>query len=575
MSGWQEIVGEARWDATGLHVELHDPVRRSLSVDGGLLVVGEASEVKATALLRDLLAARRPAHAIAGSFAAVAVDTTRQTLLLAADAFGMRALYYWSDGERVVFATRLSAVARVARLRPALDWSAVYHYLNFTYVPGPGTIFADVWVLPPGSVARCTRGKVEVETYWDMTYPADATEPEHELGRILRAEIECAIRTSWLGVTASEAGCFLSGGTDSGTVAGILSGFGRPLNAYSIAFTENAFDELEYAKMVAARHALAHHVHRLTAGDLLDSIGPILADSDQPFGNPSTIATWRCARLARETGVTTLFAGDGGDELFGGNERYAKDYLYRLYHHLPAALRRGLVDLVGGLPARGLVWNRVRNIAERGHLPNPDRLYADDALASRRWEELVSAGLRARVQRDASVEVMREHWRRVEATSEIDRLMYVDLKTAIWGNDLVKVVSAARAAGVRVRFPLLDPTLGEFTGRLDATMKVRRREKRYLFKRAVADLLPAAVLSKTKHGFGVPVGEWVRTDARVRDAVLGPVLDPRSIVRDCFTEAGLAALIGEHQRAEWDHGAWLWALMMLARWHAAWRSASA
>lgn len=573
MSAWTEICGEARWNGSALRAHLYRPERRRLAHDADVVVAGEIHHGDALVWVRDRLASVQcPAPPpITGAFAAVGVDVTRGTLVLATDAFGIRPLYYWSDGERVVFATRLADLVRAGGFSPTLDWTAVYHYLNFTYVPGPGTIFSGMSVVPPGSLARCTRGKAVVERYWDVAYPADASDTERALATALRHEIDRAVRASWPGLPRGESGCFLSGGTDSGTVAGILSTVQRPLKAYSIAFTENAYDELGYAKILARRYGLEHHVHHLTPEDLLASIPVLVAGCDQPFGNPSAIGTWRCARLARETGVEAMIAGDGGDELFGGNERYAKDYVYRLYHRLPAVLRRAVLDVTRAVPGRGLALNRLRNFAERGNVPNPDRLYADDALASRRWDGLVRAALRARVRRDASVEVMRDHWARVERADEVDRLMYVDLKTAIWGNDLVKVVTAARAAGVRVRFPLLDPALADFTGRLGGTMKVRRLEKRYLFKRAVADLLPAAVLAKKKHGFGVPVGEWVRTDPRVRDAVLDPILDRRSILRECITSAGLERLVDEHDGGEWDHGVWLWALMMLARWHAAWR----
>jgi asparagine synthase (glutamine-hydrolysing) len=513
---------------------------------------------------------------VAGGYAVAIVDAEARTVLLATDPFGVRPLYYWSDGDRVVFATRLAHLVRVGDLRPELDPRAVYNYLNFSYVPGPGTILRDVFVLPPGSIARCVQGKVDVAPYWDMAYPADARGPEVALASALRARIERVVRDSWSATTdARTTGCFLSGGTDSGTIAALLARGAPGLNAYSIAFAEDAYNELVYARQLAARHGLRHHVHVLTVDDVLESVTACATAFDQPFGNPSAVATWRCARLARDTGVELLFAGDGGDELFGGNERYTKDRVYAVYHRVPPALRHALRALAAALPGDGLLANRVRNFVDRGNLPNPDRLYADDALASKRWDGLVGAALKSRVTRHASVDVMRAHWDRVGPVHEIDRLMYVDLKTAIWGNDLVKVVSAARAAGVRVRFPFLDPALASFTGHLGPHMKVHRLEKRYLFKRAVADLLPTAVLAKPKHGFAVPVGEWVRHDRRVKETVLDPILDSRSPLRECFTGEGLRQLVDEHMKGAWDHGAWLWALMMFARWTRAWSAARA
>jgi asparagine synthase (glutamine-hydrolysing) len=409
-----------------------------------------------------------------------------------------------------------------------------------------------------------------------MTYPADARAPEPELARLLRLEIEQAVYASWPPDIAKDAvGCFLSGGTDSGAIAAIASTIEPPLKAYSIAFSEHDYNELEYARVLASRYRLDHHVHQLTADDLLQSIPRLVAAFGQPFGNPSAIATFLCARVASDTGVSILLAGDGGDEIFGGNERYAKDRIYAAYHRLPAWPRRALGTLAGALPGHGLVQNRLRNFTYRGNLPNPERFYSDDGLASLRWETLLTPSLRGCVRRDASLDIGRGYWDHVGTIAELDRLMYIDLKMAIWGNDLVKVVSTARATGIRTRFPFLDPTLASFTGGLGPHMKVRRLQKRYLFKRALSGVLPERVLRKRKHGFSVPVAHWIRTDPRVREAVLEPILDSRSLVRECFTSAGLDRLIDDHLRGRWDYGMWLWALMMLSRWDAAWKDTGA
>jgi asparagine synthase (glutamine-hydrolysing) len=545
-----------------------------------LIMVGELHGGVSTAadwIMR--LHNNRPPAAVSvpsGGFAALVADPRAHTAFLLTDAFGIQPLYHWSDGERVVFADDLWDLVRLTGVSPRLDWDSVYHYLNFGYVPGPGTIFRDFFILPPGTVARCANGRIKVTSYWDMTYPADARTPERELARLLRLEIEQAVHASWPKDIAKDAvGCFLSGGTDSGAIAGIASTIRTPLKAYSIAFSEHAYNELEYARVLASRYGLDHHVHQLTAHDLLDSLPRLVAAFGQPFGNPSAIATFMCARVASDTGVSILLAGDGGDEIFGGNERYAKDRIYAAYHRLPAWSRRALGTLAGALPGNGLVQNRLRNFAYRGNLPNPERFYSDDGLASLRWDTLVTPTLRECVRRDASLDIGRGYWDHVRTIAELDRLMYIDLKMAIWGNDLVKVVCSARAAGIRTRFPFLDPTLASFTGELGAHMKVRGIQKRYLFKRALAGFLPERVLRKPKHGFSVPVANWIRTDPRVREAVLDPIIDSRSLVRECFTSTGLDSLIDDHLQGRWDYGAWLWALMMLSRWDAAWKDSLA
>jgi asparagine synthase (glutamine-hydrolysing) len=572
---WGEFAGEAEWTDTGLTVGVEGPDGTYCWMDTDRQAIVAAAELytleeqRALAEFtkcgeRDLLVMLRR---LTGNFAFALLVPETQSVILATDHFGVQPLYYWSNGKRVVFATRLENVARLVSVPVHIDQTAVYHYLNFSYVPGPGTIYRDVCVLPPGSVLRCHRGAGEVQPYWEMNYPADATAPEKELAGRLRREIERAVQQTLPADRSPQTvGTFLSGGTDSGTISGLVSRELSPLRAYSIAFSEDAYNELRYARILANYFRLDHYIHLLTAGELLESIPLLVRACDQPLGNPSVIATWRCMKFAAETGIPLLLAGDGGDEIFGGNERYAKDYVYGLYHRLPAWSRRLLLSLSSVLPGNSFLGNRLRNFASRGNLSNPERFYADDAFAAKGWETLVHPRLRQQVSREASLDVVRRHYSQARAKHELDRLLYVDLQMAIAGNDLPKVLTAARITGVRVRFPFLDPGLAAFTGTLPPRYKVRGLDKRYLFKRAVADVLPRATLKKTKRGFGVPVAEWIRADPRVRAAILDPVLDSHSFVRECLTTAGLRRIVDDHLRGDWDYGTWLWALMMLERW---------
>lgn len=504
---------------------------------------------------------------VTGSFVLAFCQSAANCFALATDHFGIRPLYYRHCGNRLVFGTHLASLLELLDEPYAIDLQSVYHYLNFSYVPGPQTIYQQTCVLPPGMMLVYREGALNVSPYWRMNYPADATASEEELAFRLRMEIEQAVRKSALDKDGyAPLGTFLSGGTDSGAISGILSQMTSPLKAYSIAFGEDEYNELHYAKLLARSFGLDHRVHQLTADELLESIPLLLKYCDQPFGNPSIVATWRCARLAADNGTRVLIAGDGGDEIFGGNERYAKDYVYGLYHHLPTWLRRIVEDLTQQLPGQGFVSNRIKNFAQRGNIPNPERFYLDDAFASRWWDMLVHPQLAQLVRRDSSIEVMRRHFQQACAGNELDRLMYVDLQMAIWGNDLPKVMTAGRMAGVRVRFPFLDPDLAQFTGMLPKHYKVRGLKKRYLFKRAVAGILPQEILNKTKHGFGVPVSEWVRTDRRVREALLDPLFSSHSFLRTWLTKTGVQRIVDEHMRGDWDYGMWLWALMMLERW---------
>ncbi len=572
---WPDFAGEAYWTGDGLRVSVEGPggVCSWTSTDRqALIFAGELHAPEVNGALAGLTRAvldAVPSHLsqLTGGFALVLLVPHSQSVLLATDHFGIRPLYHWSKGGRTVFATRLDRLLQWIRTPLSIDWPAVSHYLNFTYVPGPDTIYCGVSVLSPGSVVSCQRSLVAASSYWDVQYSAQASASVKELTAALRDEIERAVHQALpTELTPPAIGTFLSGGTDSGTIAGLVSRIRSPLKAYSIAFHEGSHNEIGYAERLAMHFGLSHYVHYLTAAELLESIPLLVHTCDQPLGNPSLVAAWRCAQLAAESGAQLLLAGDGGDELFGGNERYGKDRIYARYHRLPSWTRRMILALVRTFPARSLLRNRLYNFVYRGNLPNPERFYMDDAFASKWGETLASPQLCQQVPPDASLEVVRGHYERAHAQDELDRLLYVDLKMAIWGNDLPKVLTAARAAGLRVRFPFLDPKLAAFTGTLPPDLKVRGLKKRYLFKRAVADLLPDEVLQKPKQGFGVPIAQWIRTDRRVREAVLDPVLDSKSFIRECVTTTGLRSIVEKHLRGCWDYGGWLWATMMLEQW---------
>ena len=573
---WSDFAGEICWTETGLTVSVEGPsgIFSWRSTDQQTLIfAGElhASEVHhtlagLTRTIPDTVLLQQLSQ-LTGGFALVLCIPHSQSVLLVTDQFGIRPLYHWSKGGRTVFATRLDRLIHWTRTSLSLDWSAVAHYLNFTYVPGPGTIYHGVSVLPPGSVVSCQRDGVEVSSYWDLQYSAQADVSLEESALAMRHEIERAVYQALpTELTSAATGTFLSGGTDSGTIAGLVAQLRSPLKAYSIAFHEGNYNEIGYAKRLASHFGLIHHVHYLTAAELLESIPVLVHTCDQPLGNTSLVAAWRCAQLAAESGTQVLLAGDGGDELFGGNERYSKDWIYALYHHLPAWTRRMLLALIRTFPAHSLLRNRLYNFTYRGNLANPERFYMNDAFASKWGETFLSPQLGEHVPPSASLDIVRSYYERANAQDELNRLLYVDMKMAIWGNDLPKVQTAARIAGIRVRFPFLDPKLAAFTGTLPPELKVRGLKKRYLFKRAVADLLPDEILQKPKKGFGVPIAEWIRTDGRVREAVLDPVLDSQSFVRECVTIGSLRSIVEKHLRGCWDYGGWLWATMMLERW---------
>ena len=504
-----------------------------------------------------------------GSFCFAAWGGEPLRLVVGADPFRTQSLYYAELRNGFACATDLRWLLATGLVVREVDLHAVYHYLNFGYVPTPFSIVKGARKVPPGCLVEATPTGPRITPYWSPTYPEDLGGSDEARASELRARIQDAVtRYQPHGDTAW--GAFLSGGTDSSSVAGILARHAspEPVKTFSIGFEEPGYDELPYARIAARHFGLAAREHRVTAAEALEAIPRLVEAFDEPFGNASAMPTYACASLAAREGVGLLVAGDGGDEIFGGNERYRKDQILERYYRTPAPLRwplESLLGLVGDVDWRPL--NRVRNFVERGSVANPERFYTDDAFASECFDDLLAPDLRQQVARGESLELLRRSYAEAGASSELNRLLYIDLRRAITDCDLVKVFRASRLAGVAVTYPLLDPDLVAFTGRLPARDKVRGFEKRHLFKKAMAGILPSETIAKKKQGFGLPTAVWFRAQGGLRQMVHDVVFSDRARRRGYFNLPHVESLITRHEKGAWDHSNEIYLLLMLELWH--------
>ncbi len=503
-----------------------------------------------------------------GRFAYAGWKANEASLHVFTDHFGSVPLYWYQQEGHFAVATDLRLLLDAPGVTREPDLEAVYHYLNFAVIPAPLTICRGVHRVEPGTRLLLRAGQSDQTRFYLPTYPADLHGEDAPLAAQLRERITASV-SDYRPHGDGDWGCFLSGGTDSSSIVSILArGQHEPrVQTCSIGFQEAGYDELDFARLAGeACGAQAHlaQVNRERALGLLDSV---IAAYDQPFGNASAIPTLACAELGQQQGFTVMLGGDGGDEIFGGNQRYSKDKVMEGFHRLPSPLKaaaRAVGRAVGG--GGNHLLNRVRNFTERGSLPNPDRFYTDDSFASDFRDELLTADFRRQVSADASLDFMREVYALGEPAEPLHRIMRLDLLMAIAQNDLVKVHRACRYHGVAARFPYLDPALVEYCGHLPARYKVRGLQKRYLFKQAMAEILPQAILRKRKQGFGLPIAVWMKDDpalqARVREVLLGRRTRERGWINPEF----VTKLVDMHMAGGWDHSAAIWQLLVLELW---------
>ena len=511
---------------------------------------------------------------LSGPFSMAILDAFSGSALLAVDRAGMHPLSYASNAQGLFFASSHDALLAHPSVRGALDPQALYHYLFFHMVPGPATAYLGQQRLLPGEYLHVRGGKPCKGRYWQLAFQepgaaharASFAGNKQEFLRLLRLAVE-----SSLGADGGDTGAFLSGGTDSSTLAAIMGQVtGRPARTYSIGFDAPGYDEMAYARLAASHAGSIHHERYVTPNDVLAAIPAMAAVFDQPFGNASAIPAFYCAQMAREDGVRRLLGGDGGDELFGGNERYAHQALLSHYGRLPIMLRQAIIEPLLFRVRAGKPWrlgDKARRYIEQASLPLPARLDSYNLLLRHGHGTVLEAGfIDTIVPGMAPGCVNVAYWERQgQGLSQINELLALDMRFTLADNDLFKVRKACELAGVEAAFPFLHDAMVAFASRLAPREKLDGRQLRPFFKRALADILPPAIVRKKKHGFGLPFGLWLHSHAPLREFAFDNLtqLRGRGIVRPAFIDDLKGRLLAEHPAY---HGTMVWLLLMLEQW---------
>jgi asparagine synthase (glutamine-hydrolysing) len=504
---------------------------------------------------------------LTGAFAVYVADEANGTGLLAVDRMGSLPLAWRLAGETLVFGSSADAIHRHPATPARIDRQGIYDYVYFHMVPSPGTVYEDVQRLLPGEYLLYKNGDVTTGTYWRMRFDEGGTRSFEELKEEFRATLRSSVREA---AGASQVGAFLSGGTDSSTVAGILTEVGgRPARTYSIGFEAAGYDEMAYARIASRHFGTEHHEYYVTPDDVVAAIPQVAGVFDQPFGNASALPAYYCARMAAADGVTRMLGGDGGDELFGGNERYSKQHIFARYEHVPKLLRKGLLEpavfnFPGGQHIKLL--RKARSYIEQASVPMPARLETYNLLGRYGAAEVFTADFLAGVDTGHPLASLDETYARSGASSLINRMLELDLKITLADNDLPKVHKSCELAGMEVAFPFLNDAMVAFSARLTPRQKLNGTQLRWFFKEALRGFLPDEIITKQKHGFGLPFGVWLQQHKPLQQLASDSLSDlkGRGVVRPEFIDQLLGHHLVEHAGY---HGTMVWVLMMLEQWY--------
>jgi asparagine synthase (glutamine-hydrolysing) len=494
-----------------------------------------------------------------GMFGIALWDQPRRTLLLARDRAGIKPLHYTERGGRLYFASEIKSLLAGGAIEPRLDVDALDHYLAFLYAPRDRSMFEGVQKLPPGHLLRWRNGRTEVRQYWSIPATESFAGTEADAVDALRAVLADAVQSHL--VSDVPLGAFLSGGVDSSAVVGFMArAASRPVKTFSIGFDEPEFDELEHARTIAKHFGTDHHEF-VVRPDGLSILEQLVWHFDEPFADSSAIPTWYVSEVARRH-VTVVLSGDGGDELFGGYDRYLPHPRVRQFDRLPLPGRRRLAAAAWPLLPHGA---RGKNFLR--HVARDDQGRYLDSIAFFQPDErlaLYTPDTRARLAAGAEATLAR-HFDRFGRLPLHGRMMRFDFETYLPEDVLTKVDRMSMAHSLESRVPLLDNEVIEFAATLPSAFKIRDGRRKHVLKEALRPLLPAGILDRRKQGFGVPLATWFRGGL---SGLFGDVLgSSRARQRGYFEPAFVDRLVREHQAGARDHSARLWQLLVFELWH--------
>jgi asparagine synthase (glutamine-hydrolysing) len=514
-----------------------------------------------------------------GMFAIAIWDAPRDRLVLARDRLGKKPLFYWHDGDRLFFASELKALVQIPGFPRDLDPGAIDAYLTYQYVPHPMTIYRGVQKLPPGHRLVFEQGRVEVAPYWKIDWSREEPISEFDASRQLKDLLDDAIRLRLR--SDVPLGAFLSGGIDSSLIVALAQKhLSEPIRTFSIGFSEADHDETAFAKMVA-EHVGTRHERFEVKPDALDIVDRLVEAYDEPFSDSSAVPTWYLCELTRQH-VTVALSGDGGDELFGGYDRYrALQLSEQLQHWLPTR-RLSQAWWLKRLPdstARRSFLRRLRRFCEAlGQSPSDRYMNWIQVFGeAERWN-LYEADWASQLPDRDPVDFLHRAWNRALEDTEghprqpprdpMGCAMAADLQTYLPCDLMTKVDIASMAHSLEARQPFLDYRLVEWASSLPTKLKMRSGRGKWLLHQTYRELLPAAIWSRPKMGFGVPIAKWLQTYLRDRtyDALLGPDARCHAFLRP----KAIRSLVDEHLQGRGNQAYRLWNLLMLELWLRRW-----
>lgn len=495
-----------------------------------------------------------------GMFAFAIWDGPRKRMLLARDRAGKKPLYYTPVNGDFLFASEIKSLLYDPRVKREVDRQALADFLSVRYVPGPATLFANIYKVLPGHWLLCEDGGIREECYWDYTFGPTERRPISEYIHGIRQHVHRAVEERM--IADVPVGTLLSGGVDSSIVTGTMSQLtSQRIKTFAVGFDVPGFSELPYARLVAEHFGTEHHELLVKCSDL-STYWPLLTwHRDEPVSEPSDLGVYLVSRLARQH-VKVVLSGEGGDELFAGYPKYVVDWMARYYHILPASIRDNIITaLLDKLPYS---MRKLKTAARTLSQPTPQRWMGWFGVFNGQLKEnILSERTKSSVDRDAT-RAFRRWLEKNPQRDDLSSMLYLDTKIWLPDNLLMKGDKMTMAASLEARMPLLDYKLTEYAASIPSNVKIRPFKAKYLLKRAFADFLPEPILTRKKMGFNVPTGTWFREEQRTLITRL--LLSERARSRGYLNDTFVASMLRDHLEGRMNYQSQLFLLASLELW---------
>ncbi|MFA5515346.1 MAG: asparagine synthase (glutamine-hydrolyzing) [Desulfuromonadales bacterium] len=506
-----------------------------------------------------------------GMFSFAIWDEKRKQLFIARDRLGIKPLFIARRGHRLCFASEMKALLPMAGFSPRIDTDALAAYFTLSYIPAPLTIFSDIRKLPAGHYLLVKDGTVGIRQYWDVHFRPDYGRSEQQTidGFLQRFEESVRLRL----ISDVPVGGFLSGGVDSGAVVATMSRLGgEPVRTFCMGFGGDIggyLDERDLARRIAERHGAVHKEFEVIP-EVGGILGGIVGAFDEPFADHSTIPTWYLCQMARRD-VKVALSGLGGDEAFGGYERYLGFKISAAYNRLPWAVRekvvRRLVDLLPERADGHYTVNHLKRFVRSASEEGGERYFGFlSRFNGGRYAGLFADAGRFGASLDSCRTLVLDRFNAANADDPLDKVFYCDIKTYLPEDVLACTDRISMRHSLEVRVPFVDHQLLEFCATIPHRMKVRLRQKKYLLRRAVRHLLPEEVFHRRKQGFVGPLARWLQSDLQ---AYVREMLSEKHLSRHgLFNPRVVQSILDDHAGRIENNDKLIWSLVVFQSWYA-------